>query len=108
MANKRLLSWHADQIWAHNAQLHHDTDIASSSEQKTQDATVVAVQPGCGSQSNNRSSMPQQGNWRGRGAQGTTGSGQYRSGGAQPAVATPMLLTKHPLACVTLTGDMAN
>jgi hypothetical protein len=88
MADKRLLSERADQIWAHNAHLHHDT-VASISSEPEVDGAVAVVQPARGGQSGRRGGRPSR-NRRGRGAAG----GQPRGGGAQAGAATPWQLAR--------------
>jgi hypothetical protein len=95
MADKRLLSGRADQIWAHNAQLHHDTVAAVSTGPEASDGAVATVQAARGGQGSRRGG-PQRGgqqrrNHRGRGA---ASGGQGRSGASQAAAATPMLLAR--------------
>jgi hypothetical protein len=98
MADKRLLSGRADQIWAHNVQLHHDTVAVVTADLEGTDGAVAAVQPARGSHGGRRGvgggrGGQQRRGQRGRGAAG--GGGQPRATGAQAAAATPMLLAKH-------------
>jgi hypothetical protein len=62
-ADKRLLSEQADQIWAHNSHLHHDT-VAPVSSEPDDEGAVAVVQPARGGQNGCR--FPH--NRRGRGA----------------------------------------
>ncbi len=90
MADKRLLSERADQIWAHNSHLHHDT-VAVVSSEPDGDGAVAAIQPARGGQNGRRGGrFPR--NRRGRGAAG--GGGQPRGGGTQAAAATPWQLAR--------------
>jgi hypothetical protein len=43
MGNTRQLSAKADQIWVHNAQLHHDTVAAIAPDPEVLEASVAAV-----------------------------------------------------------------
>jgi hypothetical protein len=90
MADKRLLSERADQIWAHNSHLHHDT-VAVVSSEPDGDGAVAAIQPARGGQNGRRGGrFPR--NRRGRGAAG--GGGQPRGGGVQATAATPWQLAR--------------
>jgi hypothetical protein len=89
MADKRLLSERADQIWAHNSHLHHDA-IAAVSAETDGEGAVAAVQPSRGGQNGRRGNrFPR--NRRGRGPAST---GQPRGGGAQATAATPWQLAR--------------
>jgi hypothetical protein len=98
MADKRLFSGRADQIWAHNTQLHHDTVAVVTADPEGSEGAVAAVQTTRGGQGGrrgvggSRGGQQRQGQ-RSRGAGG--GGGQPRATGAQAAAATPMLLAKH-------------
>jgi hypothetical protein len=90
MADKRLLSERADQFWAHNAQLRHDTVAAVAVDPEDADGAVAAVFPSRGGQSGRRGGRPAR-NRRGR---GTAGGGQPRGGGVQATAATPWQLAR--------------
>jgi hypothetical protein len=54
IADKRLLSKRADQFWAHNAQLWHDTVATVAVDPEEADGAVAAVFPSRGGQSGRR------------------------------------------------------
>ncbi len=91
MSNKRQLSAKADQIWAHNAQLHHNTVAAVAPDPEVSDASVAAIQ---GGQFNRGGRGVQRGSGlgsgRGRGAAAGGGSGPV--GGGQAGTPTPLKL----------------
>jgi uncharacterized membrane protein YgcG len=93
MSDKRQLSAKADQIWAHNAQLHHDTVAAITPEPEASDASVAAIQSGtfnCGGRGVQRSRNA--GHGRGRGRAVGNGGGGGSSGGGQAGTPTPLKL----------------
>jgi hypothetical protein len=95
MSDKRQLSAKADQIWAHNAQLHHDTVAAIAPEPEVPDASVVAVQGGRfnrGGRGVQRGSGLGRGRGRGRGAAAGNGGGPV--GGGQAGTPTPLKLAR--------------
>lgn len=90
MANKRLFSERADQVWAHNAQLHHDTVAAVTLDQDATNGAVTAVVPtrgGQGSHRGGRSVLDRRG-------YGSAGGGQPPGGAVQTAAATPWQLAR--------------
>jgi hypothetical protein len=91
MSVKRQLSAKADQIWVHNAQLHHDTVAAIAPE--ALEALVAAIQSGSfnrGGRGAQRSGNSVRGRGRGR-AVGNSGG---PSGGGQAGKPTPLKLAR--------------
>ena len=84
MADKRLLSARADQIWAHHVQLHHDIVAAVSSEPDPEEAAVAAIHGHRGRGRGAGSTRGHQGG-RGRGRPAASGGGQAAAGNL-PAV----------------------
>jgi hypothetical protein len=92
MADKRLLSARADQMWAHHVQLHHDTVAAISGDPEQEDASIAAVH---GNRGRARGSGRGGHHNRGRGGRpAVSGGGQATAGSAQPPNPAPAKLAE--------------
>jgi hypothetical protein len=89
MSDKRQLSAKADQIWAHNAQLHHDTVAAVAPELWVLDASVAAIQGGRFNRGG-RGVQHGSGLGHGRGRAAAAGGGS----GGQAGTPTPLKLAR--------------
>jgi hypothetical protein len=93
MSDKRQLSAKADQIWAHNAQLHHDTVAAVAPDPKVSDASVAAIQGGQFNRGG-RGVQRVSGLGRGRGRGPAAGGGSGPVGGGQAGTPTSLKLAR--------------